>query len=1321
MVGRSAKLARQSPPPSIHSPPYDHSSILAETTTTRTEVVTTTTTTTHFFSFPLWKKRSPTSNSLSRQSTLDVQTGADEHGTLSSTARSSFYVVEKDLPPIPADGPALSASQRPGPSISADSILRSAPLRTVSSTVRSIPSRQSTSALAQASLEVGLSPILPRTSSSSSSSNEINTAALTSPPSPSRPWVTQSRLRKSKSAQKLGATVSLDPNTYTEYRRNRGISFNGSTLLTIGKNDAKVKNRERQEHLDPPSTPSPFHFTSKGLARKTSFWPRRKLQPQDVQVDPPSMEHTPTSQSSQLPVPPLISPFNMDITITSPSNSTVIKQKGAHTRGLSRSHSAHSSLRLPPSEIKGDLPQITPSPSVPSLPLTQQSAGPVHGPIVSEENAPKCRPRAQTNPPLLNRLSLGWFSSSSPSLPSLPRLSGHPAFARPQTISPTLVSTSKGRQRIFLPSAESPTSRPLSGLSVDKEEASVTIPLPSDNEEPFQYLRRLRATVSKAEVAGILASSSEAFYAQALRVYIREFDFVGDPLDVALRKLLMDVGLPRETQQIDRVIETFAKRYLQCNPSLFSSDDHPYILAFSLIMLHTDAFNKSNKRKMSKTDYLKNTQLPGIFPEVLICFYDNIVFAPFIFIEDPLDFNGQRGIAEGYSHSTTASANSIVASSTPILKATKIDPYYLIANDLLGPLRIDVDSLIPRENPYFYEGTAGPWDEAQLQRSFAMANQVEVSVADTGRSSPFFSKGTISGIAGSSGSSGVTTPAVTPIPAGEIWSLKLTKVGLLSRKDVLEGGRKAANRKWKYWSVVLTGSQLLFFRDLSWANFLLSSSPEKQKLHPRSGFLRPDELLSVRGAVAVYDKSYTRHDNTFRFVLSNGRQLLLQASTEKELNEWIAGINYASAFKTAGVRMRPPEMSKTDVQLTGVAAATSHLHDLQTRSIKPHIWNDDTPCDLMKMLSNDTALIESRPIPNRKLVVTNTENVDLEVPTAPEIDGAEQFKATFDEVKADLAAGFMTSNGQQVPPADASSKFSHPHEASLRRETSRLPSRTSIIQSKIDDLDSRIASAQAQLDTNLRLARNIATLTPFQKSTRDQLLVAVQDLAQRVVQARLEITRLSCHRDVLSDDIASEWRSWRRAKTIALQAATEKLQNRHKIVPRMTFSQPASDPIDIHLIPKDSVFSHSFDSSPSRKSESSLGESFYSAMDFGPDWPSSEEAPSKYLGTNHLFDSPPPSASSSVHSHTAYDGDLEPLRHSSTLPLPCSRVGSPHSSRDLLSNEKIYPASEAPDEEAEDWNQTRCAQRVSLVRLPSDFQLKARFGRHNQQVTNPKS
>lgn len=58
----------------------------------------------------------------------------------------------------------------------------------------------------------------------------------------------------------------------------------------------------------------------------------------------------------------------------------------------------------------------------------------------------------------------------------------------------------------------------------------------------------------------------------ALKAFIGRFDFIGDPLDIALRKLLLEVGLPKETQQIDRVMEAFAKRYIQCNSSLYVSE-----------------------------------------------------------------------------------------------------------------------------------------------------------------------------------------------------------------------------------------------------------------------------------------------------------------------------------------------------------------------------------------------------------------------------------------------------------------------------------------------------------------------------------------------------------------------------------------------------------------------------------------------------------------------------------------------------------------------------------------------------------------------------
>lgn len=52
---------------------------------------------------------------------------------------------------------------------------------------------------------------------------------------------------------------------------------------------------------------------------------------------------------------------------------------------------------------------------------------------------------------------------------------------------------------------------------------------------------------------------------------MRTFAFFGEPIDMAIRKLLMEVELPKETQQIDRVLQSFADRYYECNPGIFAS------------------------------------------------------------------------------------------------------------------------------------------------------------------------------------------------------------------------------------------------------------------------------------------------------------------------------------------------------------------------------------------------------------------------------------------------------------------------------------------------------------------------------------------------------------------------------------------------------------------------------------------------------------------------------------------------------------------------------------------------------------------------------
>ena len=54
---------------------------------------------------------------------------------------------------------------------------------------------------------------------------------------------------------------------------------------------------------------------------------------------------------------------------------------------------------------------------------------------------------------------------------------------------------------------------------------------------------------------------------------------------------LQGFRLPGEAQKIDRLMEKFAERFVKCNPASFKSADVAYVLAYSVILLNTDAHN----------------------------------------------------------------------------------------------------------------------------------------------------------------------------------------------------------------------------------------------------------------------------------------------------------------------------------------------------------------------------------------------------------------------------------------------------------------------------------------------------------------------------------------------------------------------------------------------------------------------------------------------------------------------------------------------------------------------------------------------------------
>ncbi|KVH91182.1 brefeldin A-inhibited guanine nucleotide-exchange protein 2-like [Cynara cardunculus var. scolymus] len=95
---------------------------------------------------------------------------------------------------------------------------------------------------------------------------------------------------------------------------------------------------------------------------------------------------------------------------------------------------------------------------------------------------------------------------------------------------------------------------------------------------------------------------------KVMHAYVDSFDFQGMDFDEAIRTFLRGFRLPGEAQKIDRIMEKFAERYCKCNPKAFISADTAYVLAYSVIMLNTDAHNPMVKNKMSADDFIRNNR-----------------------------------------------------------------------------------------------------------------------------------------------------------------------------------------------------------------------------------------------------------------------------------------------------------------------------------------------------------------------------------------------------------------------------------------------------------------------------------------------------------------------------------------------------------------------------------------------------------------------------------------------------------------------------------------------------------------------------------------
>lgn len=139
----------------------------------------------------------------------------------------------------------------------------------------------------------------------------------------------------------------------------------------------------------------------------------------------------------------------------------------------------------------------------------------------------------------------------------------------------------------------------------------------NDAKEIAKFLFENDRRLNKKQLGLLLCKPDEM---KLLNEFMSMFNFNSFRVDEALRVMLTKFRLPGESQQIERIIEAFSKRYVDCQhymDRVYSNSDEHYsqiqpdsdsifVLSYSIIMLNTDLHNPQVKEHMSFEEYSNN-------------------------------------------------------------------------------------------------------------------------------------------------------------------------------------------------------------------------------------------------------------------------------------------------------------------------------------------------------------------------------------------------------------------------------------------------------------------------------------------------------------------------------------------------------------------------------------------------------------------------------------------------------------------------------------------------------------------------------------------
>jgi len=334
--------------------------------------------------------------------------------------------------------------------------------------------------------------------------------------------------------------------------------------------------------------------------------------------------------------------------------------------------------------------------------------------------------------------------------------------------------------------------------------------------------------------------------------YLRYFDFSGGlSLDAALRRFLQHFCLTGETQERERVLLHFSRRYLECNPDyvqspalqLFRSLDAVHTLTCAIMLLNTDLHGDSVglQRKMTCNEFIENLR----------------------------ELNDGQNFPRDLLRSIYYSIKE-----TPVPWAAALDEMVAVN---AGPPGAEGTSADPVKQVISTFSDAG----GALHRTPNSGQEEGLRVPTSANEAPSVASTLAIGKAGG----GINPFINLPDPS----TAQDYKKGYVMRKCCVDSNgkkTKLGKRSWRMFFVTLRDMVLYCFKD-------------EKSIRQAGAFEDFSAAIRIHHGLAVRASDYTKKQFVFRLHTADRAEYLFQTSDEKELLTWIDAINYVVASFSA--------------------------------------------------------------------------------------------------------------------------------------------------------------------------------------------------------------------------------------------------------------------------------------------------------------------------------------------------------------------------------------------------------------------------------------